>query len=677
MKKTLITSALLYANGPAHFGHIAGAYLPADIYARYRRLQGDRVLFLSGSDEYGMPITLSAEKAGKTPKEHVDLYHNLNEALFHKLSFSFDHYSRTTWKGHEETVLAFFQDLKKNGFLMEKEELHLYSEKEGKFLADRYVVGTCPRCGFTEARGDECTSCGANYESLDLKNPRSKMTGSPLSLKKSRHCYLRFDQFKEPLKKWIAEKHWKENVRNFSEKYIEDLKPRAITRDATWGIPITLDDGSKKVFYVWFDAPIGYISAAKDWSQKQGSPDLWKDFWLDPNTSFVQFIGKDNIPFHSVFFPAMVMGQNAPYKLVDDLPANEFLQLEGKKFSKSDGHSIDLEQFFTKYSADQARYYLAANAPETADADFIWKDFQTSSNADLLGKFGNFVHRVFVFAKRYGDATLPKGSSTAFSHLGEGGKEFMNNLRSCWETIGQSYDQFQVRKACSCLMKMASLGNAFFNANAPWKLVKEGNVSAVNEVLFACFFCMKLLAVAAFPIIPNTSSRLWKMLGFSRPIEQQLWENTLEEELPFGTVLEDPEVLFEKIEDESIEYEEKMLASSVENAPVPGKETIEFDQFSALDLRVAKIISAEKVKKSRKLLCIQVDLGFAQRQVVSGLAERFSPEELLGKHVLFLANLAPRKIMGILSEGMILAAGEKEALEIPTVEKASAGSVVS
>ena len=374
--KILVTSALPYANGPLHFGHIAGAYLPADCYARFERLQGNEVLYICGSDEHGVAITLSADLAGRTPQQHVAIFHAMNAQLFQKLNFSFNHFSRTSWPGHVSTVQQFFHDLLANGYIEEKVTDQLYSEKDQRFLADRYVVGTCPKCGFEEARGDECQRCGASYEATDLKNPRSKLTDSSLIHKPTKHWFLRFDLFKDQLRSWFAEKKWKSNVISFAKSYVEDLKPRAITRDGEWGIPIPLPEAQGKVFYVWFDAPIGYISAAQDWADNVGDSEAWKKYWLDPQTKYVQFVGKDNIPFHAVFFPAMEMGQKTPYKMVDELPANEFLNLEGRQFSKSDGWTIDLDRFFEHFTADQIRYTLAANAPEAQDAEFTWKDFQ-------------------------------------------------------------------------------------------------------------------------------------------------------------------------------------------------------------------------------------------------------------------------------------------------------------
>ncbi|MGH7249777.1 MAG: methionine--tRNA ligase, partial [Minisyncoccia bacterium] len=405
-EKILITSALPYANGPLHFGHIAGAYLPGDCYARFQRLMGNDVLYICGSDEHGVAITLSAELAKRTAKEHVDLFHKINKDFFDRLGFSFDHYSRTTWPGHVPTTQEFYEALRRKGVIEERTENHLYSEQEGRFLADRYVVGTCPKCGYEEARGDECQRCASSYEATDLKNPRSKLTGSSLTLKLSTHLYLRFDKFKGQLTEWIGKKHWKENVIHFAMQYINDLKPRAITRDSDWGIPVPGYPG--KVFYVWFDAPIGYVSATKEWAEKIGKPHRWEDYWFDPKCKLVHFIGKDNIPFHAVFFPAMLMGQDRPYKLPDEIPANEFYMLEGRQFSKSEGWYIDLQEFFSRYTADQARYVIAANAPETSDSAFSWKDFQMRCNAELLGKFGNFVNRVLVFAKQHCGSKVPK-----------------------------------------------------------------------------------------------------------------------------------------------------------------------------------------------------------------------------------------------------------------------------
>ncbi len=413
-QKILITSALPYANGPLHFGHIAGAYLPADCYARFERLKKNDVLYICGSDEYGVAITLSADLAGRTPKEHVDIFHKINKDFFDQLQISFDHYSRTTWEGHVEPTHQFFNDLLENGYIEPRITDQLFSEKDDKFLADRYVVGGCPRCGYENARGDECPNCGASYDAIELKNPRSKLTQAPLVLKKTKHWFLLLDKFKERLNHWVDSKSWKPNVVNFIKGYIEHLHARSITRDSTWGVPVPLPEAEGKVLYVWFDAPIGYISATKEWALLTGRPDRWKDYWLDQQTKLVNFIGKDNIPFHASIFPAMIMGQNQPYKLVDELPANEFYKLEGKQFSKSDGWSIDLEDFFKKFTTDQIRYAIAANAPETSDSEFTWRDFQLRCNTELLGQvwqpcqscacfFTNTCTGHYAFAKSAGN----------------------------------------------------------------------------------------------------------------------------------------------------------------------------------------------------------------------------------------------------------------------------------
>lgn len=559
-QKFLLTSALPYANGPLHFGHIAGAYLPGDCYARFQRLRGNDVLFLCGSDEYGVAITLSAELAGRTPQEHVDLFHRINQQFFEQLHFSFDHYSRTTWPGHTLTTQEFFFCLQEKGFIEKRTENHLYSEQEKRFLADRYVVGTCPKCGFTEARGDECQKCAASYEAIDLKNPRSKMTGSPLTLKPSEHLYLRFDQFKERLTEWISQKQWRDNVTHFAKHYIEDLKPRAITRDSAWGVPVP--DFPDKVFYVWFDAPIGYVSAAKEWAQKIGKPSRWEDYWLDSETKLVHFIGKDNIPFHAVFFPAMLMGQDLPYKLPDEIPANEFFLLEGRQFSKSDGWTIDLEQFFQRYTADQIRYTIAANAPETADSEFSWRDFQSRCNAELLGKLGNFVNRVLVFTEKHNTALIPKKHA-----LDPVDEEFLKQMHSLVDQAAQSYEAFRLRKASQQLMELAQLGNVYFDAKKPWQQAKDpSRREELETVLSLCLECIRSLALVASPIIPSSAQKIWNMLGFHTELAKASWQHIVQAPMPEGQRLGKLEILFRKIENEEIEEQISLLGQKLAKA---------------------------------------------------------------------------------------------------------------
>ncbi len=546
MEKVLITSALPYANGPLHFGHIAGAYLPGDCYARFQRLIGNDTLYICGSDEYGVAITLSAEMAGRTPKEHVDIFHAINMDFFNRLNFSFDHYSRTTWPGHVEAVHQYFLDLFHNGFIEEKETLQLYSEADHRFLADRYVVGTCPKCGFDKARGDECTRCGSSFEATDLKNPTSKLTGSPLVLKSTKHWFLMLDKLKDRLIEWIETRRWKPNVINFVKEYIKDLRPRAITRDSDWGIPIPLPGTEGKVIYVWFDAPIGYISATKEWNA-----DKWKDYWLDPKTKLVNFIGKDNIPFHAAIFPAMTMGQNQPYKIVDELPANEFLMLEGRQFSKSDGWYIDLEDFFSRYTSDQIRYTLAANAPETSDAEFTWQDFQNRCNGDLCGKYGNFVNRVLVFAKNNCGSQVPQ-----LGELQEIDRAFLEKLKKLSAQAHENYSSFSLRKASQTIMELAQEGNIYFDAKQPWKAAKNPETRSSMETTIACCIeCLKVLALISSPIIPQSASAVWKMIGLEGELSGQRWNDVVSNLVKAGQHLPPPEILFKKIENDQIEQE--------------------------------------------------------------------------------------------------------------------------
>ncbi len=681
-KKILITSALPYANGPLHFGHLAGAYLPGDCCARFMRMMGHDVLYICGSDEHGVAITLSAELAGRSPKEHVDLFHGINLAFFQKMGFSFDHYGRTTWEGHVKTTQSFYEALKAKGHIEAKVENHLYSEQEKKFLADRYVVGTCPKCGFEGARGDECQKCAASYEAVDLKNPRSRLTGSSLVLRPSEHLYLRFDHFKEALFEWIKAKKWKENVVHFAMSYIQDLKMRAITRDSDWGIPVP--GYPDKVFYVWFDAPIGYVSITQEWAERQGKPDLWKEYWLDPKTELVHFIGKDNIPFHAVFFPAMLMGQDLPYKLPDQIPANEFFLLEGRQFSKSDGWYIDLEDFFSKYTPDQARYAIAANAPETADSEFSWKDFQMRCNTELLGKFGNFVHRVHVFAKQTCGGIIPK-----LGPLDVDDTRFLESMALLMDQLEIAYSSFHLRKATQLIMELAQLGNVYFDSKKPWQLAKiVDQRQKLDTVIHLCMKCIQYLALVSMPVIPGTSQKIWQKLGFSSDLAKLSWREVRAQELPENQKLPEPEILFRKIEDEEIQNQikklEKTMTEKEISAPVataiqyePLKNLISFEDFEKLDLRVVEVLQAERVPKSKKLLKLLVDLGSEKRTIVSGIALFYEPEKLIGKKVLIVANLQPATIMGIESRGMVLAAHQESSLELPMLQTLSAGSVVS
>lgn len=678
VEKFLITSALPYANGPLHFGHIAGAYLPGDCFARFQRLKGSDVLFVCGSDEYGIAITMSADLAGRSPKQQVDIFHEVNKNFFSILNFSFDNYSRTTWPGHIPTVQQFFLDLYNNGYIEEKIENHLFSLKENKFLADRYVMGTCPKCGFDKARGDECSQCGASYEATNLLEPKSKLTGAPLLLKPSKHWYLRFDKFKGKLADWIEQKKWKKNVINMAKEYIKELKPRSITRDSSWGVSVPLTSTEGKVLYVWFDAPIGYISATKEWAEKRNAPESWKDYWFDKNTKLIHFIGKDNIPFHTVFFPAMIMGQNLPYILPSEVPANEFFLLEGRQFSKSDGWYIDLEEFFKKFTSDQIRYYLAANAPETADSEFTWKDFQAKCNADLLGKLGNFVNRTIVFAKNNLEGKIPYLKS-----LDDLDKKFLEQINNFIDKADEAFNSFQLRKASQILMELAQTGNIYFDSKKPWVLAKdEKDKEKLHTTIALCLECIKALALISSPIIPQAAQEIWTFLGYTGEISKQIWAEVKNTQSPGGQKLLESKILFKKIEDDEISYQIEKLKKGIcktqekKEADLPAlKNEILYEDIDKVDLRVGEILSAEKIEKSKKLLKLQVDIGIDKRQILAGIAQSVDPQSLIGKKVIVVANLKPAKLMGMESQGMLLV-GVDEELEIPFINNLKPGSKV-
>ncbi len=675
-KKILVTAALPYANGPLHFGHIAGAYLPADCYSRYQRLKGSDLIYICGSDEFGAPIALTAKLAGVAPQAHVDHYHQVNSDFFKKLQISFDHYSRTTEPNHAKVTQQFFIDLLKNGYIEEAVTLQPYCEKEGMFLADRYLVGTCPRCGFDPARGDECPSCGNVYEAMELKNPRSKLTGDPLVFKETNHWFLHYERLKEPLLKWIARKTgWKDNVLNFARDYIENLKPKSITRDLNWGIPVPLPNAEGKVFHVWFDAPIGYISATQEWDK-----DRWREYWCDPKTKLVQFVGKDNIPFHAVFFPAMILGQSQPYILVDELPANEFYKLEGRQFSKSDNWSIDLDRFFTQFSADQIRYTIAANAPETKDSEFTWKDFQARCNSELLGKYGNLANRVLTFVGEQFSGLAPRTPI----ELSSAETLFFKDIAKIVQQIEDAYEGYSLRKASALIMELCHRGNSYFTEQEPWKLAKDpAKREILARVLYASLECLKVLAVISTPIIPESAQGLWKMLGFTGVLASGQWDELLEAKITTDQILPKPEVLFKRVEDEQVAIELELLKGLAgekveEQKTDPVKPEILFDDVIKIDLRIGKILSVERMEKSTKLLKLSVDVGFEKRTILAGIGEGITNfDHLLNKNVLVVINLKPRKMMGLESQGMLLACDTELGLFPLVCDSASPGNTVS
>jgi methionyl-tRNA synthetase len=674
-KKILITAALPYANGVLHFGHLAGAYLPADCYARFQRRMGNDVCFMCGSDEYGVAISLSAELAKRTPKEHVDIFHEKNKNIFHRVGMSFDHYSRTTNPIHAETTREFFLVLKENGLVEKNDADQLFCEEDGKFYADRYVVGTCPQCGYDAARGDECTKCGASYEATDLKNPKTKIGGKALIRRVTTHWYIKLDAQKEKLLQWIQERQWKPNVINFVKQYISELRPRAITRDMDWGISVPDDSMKGKVFYVWFDAPIGYISATKEWALLQGDETLWKQYWFDPSTKFVQFIGKDNIPFHAAFFPAVLMGQNEPYKLVDDLPANEFYTLAGKQFSKSDGWYIDVEEFLDTYSTDQLRYAILSNAPETQDSEFTWKDFQSRSNSDLLGKMGNFVHRTLVFLQLNCSGRIPVQDV-----LLEQDNKFLQQIQSLEQEISSCFESYRLRRACQCIMEVCQASNVYFDQNKPWILAKEETQrKRMETVLSLCLRAVVKISTLIEPILPNTSEAMMKFLGIQEILKTASWSERLSYSLEPGTSLLMPTPLFKKVEDTMISQEEeklqKLLSPQIpEQSPVT---TVPYSDFVKLKFEVIQIIQAERVPKSQKLLKLQVQSSKGMVQVISGIGLQYAPESLIGKKAVALMNLHPTKIMGQESQAMLLAAGNPPELSLLFVDGVSVGTAVT
>jgi methionyl-tRNA synthetase len=670
----LITSALLYANGPMHLGHLAGAYLPADVFARSMRMNGADLVYICGSDEYGVAITLSAEKEGRSPKEHVDIYHKMNKELFNQMDFQFDHYSRTSNPLHTETTLEFFEDLYEQGLIEERDCEQLYSPEENRFLADRYVVGTCPKCKYEKARGDECTRCGANFEATDLLSPRSSLTQTPLLLKKTTHWFYKFDALKERLGGWLESKDWKPSVKKFSANYVKDLKARAITRDLNWGIPVPLKNAQGKVFYVWFDAPIGYISATREWANIQGNKELWKDYWLNDTTRLIHFIGKDNIPFHAVFFPAMLMGQTRPFITPSEVPANEFLTLEGKQFSKSEGWTIDLETMIRRYGSCAIRYWALANAPESSDTEFTWRGFQAQINSDLVGKLGNFINRVLTFCHKWTEGQVPENIT-----FEEVDSAFLIEMEKSSRAAFTKMEQFKMREACAQLMEMAQKSNAFFDHKKPWADAKDPEKNPrMLATLFACLEAIKILSLTTSPLMPKAAQTMWDLIGQKGEVNNCTLLEALSSPICAGQSLQKPKLLFNKIEDEMIENELKELKQNAkEPKPTPQSEPqeklsahIDFKTFQSIELKVGKILSASKVEKSEKLLLLEVDLAEgSSRTVVSGIAKHISPHELVGRCAIFAANLKPAKIMGIESRGMLLCADTPEGgLKISFIE---------
>ena len=653
-KRTLITTALPYTNGPVHIGHLAGVYVPADIYARYLRLAGRPVTMIGGSDEHGVPITLKARKEGVTPQDIVDRYHKLIKESFEGLGISFDIYSRTTSDIHHDTASEFFRHLYDKGEFIERESMQLYDPEAGQFLADRYVTGECPHCHNKNAYGDQCEACGTSLNATDLIDPHSTITGAVPELRATKHWYLPLDKWEPALREWILEGHkeWKSNVYGQCKSWLDmGLQPRAVSRDLSWGVPVPVEGAEGKVLYVWFDAPIGYIS-----NTKELLPDSWETWWKDPETRVINFIGKDNIVFHCIVFPAMLMAYGDNFQLPDNVPANEFLNLEGDKISTSRNWAVWLHEYLADFPGKQdvLRYVLTANAPETKDNDFTWADFQARNNNELVAILGNFVNRVIVLTHKYYDGVVP-----AAGELQNVDREAFAEMARLKEELTENLENFRFREAVKDAMGFARLGNKYLQDCEPWKVIKT-DPERVKTIINVSLQICASIAIAMEPFLPFMSEKLVKMLGGDKISWDMLACTDL---VPAGAHLGQPELLFEKIDDEAIKAQTDRLAAIKKQneiaafKPEPQQPEVKIDDFAKLDLRVGTVLECERVKKSDKLLKFKIADGMGEgRTIVSGIAQHYAPEDLVGKQVVFIANLAPAKIRGVESQGMILSA---------------------
>lgn len=660
-KRYTITAALPYTNGPIHIGHLAGVYVPADIFARYQRLKNNEVAFICGSDEHGVAISIKAKKEHTTPQAIIDKYHAIIKQSFADFGISFDNYSRTSLPIHHKTASDFFRKLYEQGDFIEEISEQLYDEEAHQFLADRFVIGTCPKCGNPEAYGDQCERCGSSLNATDLIDPKSSITGSKPTLKATKHWFLPLNRYQEFLEKWILEGHkndWKPNVYGQVKSWLDDeLKPRAVTRDLDWGIPVPVEGAEGKVLYVWFDAPIGYISSTKEWAEREGKD--WRPFWQDKDTELVHFIGKDNIVFHCIIFPAMLKAEGS-YILPTNVPANEFLNLEGNKLSTSKNWAVWLHEYLQDFpnQQDVLRYVLTANAPETKDNDFTWKDFQARNNNELVAIFGNFINRVAVLTQKYYEGEVPAAGA-----LNATDSETLQQLSELTQKIEQSLERYRFREAQQELMNIARLGNKYLADEEPWKLIKT-DVERVKTIMYVALQVATALAITSEPFLPFTSEKLKNILQLGTTAWEQVKQNPTAL-LPTGHKIGVATLLFEKIEDDAIAKQLERLENTkqanrqeaqaaAEVAVAPQKELISYDDFAKMDIRIGTILSAEKMPKADKLLILKVDTGIDQRTIVSGIAQSFNPEEIIGKRVTVLANLAPRKLRGVESQGMIL-----------------------
>lgn len=647
-----VTTALPYANGPVHIGHLAGVYVPADIYVRYLRMMNEDVLFIGGSDEHGVPITIKAKNEGVTPQDIVDRYHGIIKQSFQDLGISFDIYSRTSSQTHKETASAFFKDLYEKGKFVEKVSQQYYDEATNTFLADRYITGTCPHCGNEKAYGDQCEACGTSLSATDLINPKSTLSGEEPKLKETKHWYLPLEEYETFMREWILESHpeWKTNVYGQCKSWIDQgLQARAVTRDLDWGVKVPIEGADGKVLYVWFDAPIGYIS-----NTKELHPDNWEKWWKEKDTKLVHFIGKDNIVFHCIIFPAMLKAEGS-YILPENVPANEFLNLEGDKISTSRNWAVWLHEYLKDFPGKQdvLKYVLCANAPETKDNDFTWKDFQTRNNSELVAIFGNFVNRTIVLTHKYFEGKVPQRGA-----LNELDIQTIEQIKQYPEKIGRSIEQYRFREALNELMNLARLGNKYLTENEPWKTIKTDEARTATVLNISLQICANL-ALLSEPFLPFSAQKLREMLNQDLAFWYEAGNSEL---LSEGKQINPAQLLFEQIDDKQIEAQLEKLqqtkkANELASATVePQKANIEYDDFAKMDIRVGTILAAEKVAKTKKLLKLTIDTGIDQRTIVSGIAEYYKPEEIIGKQVSVLVNLAPKALKGIESQGMILMA---------------------
>lgn len=655
-KRTLVTTALPYANGPVHIGHLAGVYVPADIYTRYLRLKGEDVIMIGGSDEHGVPITLKAKSEGVTPQDIVDRYHTIIKDSFEEFGISFDIYSRTSSEIHAKTASDFFRKLYDKGEFIEKTSLQYYDEEANQFLADRYITGTCPHCHNERAYGDQCEACGTSLNATDLIDPKSAISGSKPVLRETKHWYLPLDKWEPTLREWILENHkeWKTNVYGQCKSWLDmGLQPRAVSRDLDWGVPVPVEGAEGKVLYVWFDAPIGYIS-----NTKELLPDTWEKYWKDKDTRMIHFIGKDNIVFHCIVFPAMLMAEGS-YILPENVPANEFLNLEGDKISTSRNWAVWLHEYLKDFPGKQdvLRYVLTANAPETKDNDFTWKDFQARNNNELVAVLGNFVNRALVLTGKYFEGKVPQAGA-----LTEYDEETLREFADVKSQVENYLDNFRFRDALKEAMNLARIGNKYLADTEPWKLAKT-DMPRVATILNLSLQIAANLAIAFEPFLPFSAAKLRRMLNMQQCDWARLGHTDI---LPVGQELGKAELLFEKIEDSAIDAQiEKLQATKKANElknhqTAPVRENIEFETFGKLDIRVGKVLECQKVPKADKLLHFKIDDGLGGRTIVSGIAKHYAPEDLVGKNVCFVANLAPRKLKGIESQGMILSAEDAD-----------------